>query len=114
MFDYIKEIMDLEGVIIEKVVKDKKSIRIYVTEPRKTHKCSCCGSVTDKIHDYYLRTIKDVPIRGLEVLILYNRRRYKCLDCGKNITEETKLIGKQSQISGGTSRSGKQKSNRGI
>lgn len=99
MKNYNTEIMELEGVISKKIEIGEKVIKLYVEEPRKIHKCGCCGELTDKVHDYYLRTIKDVPIRGKQVLILYNRRRYKCTHCGKNITEETKLIGKYSRIS---------------
>lgn len=36
-------------------------LHVYIKLPRKTHACPCCGSETNKIHDYREQKIKDIP-----------------------------------------------------
>ena len=55
--------------------------------PVSVHVCPNCGTHTTKIHDYYSRTIKDVPIQKKFVTIHYNQRRYECPSCGKSFNE---------------------------
>lgn len=61
---------------------------------RKPHKCPCCGNITDKIHDYRIQTIKDIPAFGKFVLISLRKRRYVCQHCKKRFYENVQFLPK--------------------
>ena len=65
--------------------------------PIVEHLCPNCGSNTSKIHDYYLRTIKDIPIQKKFVTIHYNQRRYECSTCGKSFNENNHIVSRYRQ-----------------
>ena len=61
---------------------------------RKPHKCPCCGNITDKVHDYRIQTIKDIPAFGKFVLISLRKRRYVCKHCKKRFYENVQFLPK--------------------
>lgn len=50
--NYIKEILDLEDVIITKTVHADKYVKFFLDTKPKSHICPVCGNSTTKIHDY--------------------------------------------------------------
>ena len=62
MSDYTSKLLNLEDVIITGVENISEQLHIYIELPRGKHVCPVCGSVTDRIHDYRMQTIKDVPL----------------------------------------------------
>ena len=60
--DYTAQLLNLEDVIITNVENISEELHIYIELPRKEHTCPVCGSVTDRVHDYRMQTIKDVPL----------------------------------------------------
>lgn len=61
---------------------------------RKPHKCPCCNSITDSIHDYRIQTIKDIPAFGKYVIISLRKRRYVCKNCSKRFYEDIEFLPK--------------------
>ncbi len=59
--DYTAKLLNLEDVIITDVKNLCNEVHISLQLPRKAHVCPACGAVTDRIHDYRMQTIKDVP-----------------------------------------------------
>ena len=57
-----EELIGLQGLIIKKIEANEKEIHIHGELERKTHICPDCGAETDKIHDYRIQVIKDIPI----------------------------------------------------
>ena len=55
--------------------------------PVKPHVCPCCNTITSKIHDYRIQSIKDIPIYKKKTLINYRKRRYVCPNCLKKFYE---------------------------
>ncbi len=64
---------------------------IFILE-RKKHKCNCCGSITDKIHDYRKQKINDISAFGKAVTIILRKRRYRCHNCNKRFFEENTFL----------------------
>lgn len=93
---YIKKLFNLEGTIIKKSHFLKNKIVFDIEMPIVEHICPNCGSQTSKIHDYYLRTIKDIPIQKKFVTIHYNQRRYECPTCGKSFNENNHIVSRES------------------
>ena len=88
--DYTAKLLNLEDVIFTNVenrnVENRSDgLHIYVELPRKEHTCPACGSVTDRVHDYRMQTVKDIPLARNTFLHL-RKRRYRC-GCGKRFFE---------------------------
>ena len=88
--DYTAKLLNLEDVIITDVKNLSNEVHISLQLPRKAHVCPACGAVTDRIHDYRMQTIKDVPLARNTFLHL-RKRRYRCA-CGKRFFEENTFL----------------------
>lgn len=93
---YIKKLFNLEGTIINNSHFYKNNIVFDVEMPILEHTCPNCLTKTTKIHDYYLRTIKDVPVQKKFVTIHYNQRRYECPHCHKSFNENNPIVSRYS------------------
>lgn len=81
MTDYTAEFLNLEGVFITNVENISNQLHIHIELSRKDHICPCCGAVTDRVHDYRMQVIKDVPM-ARDTFLHLRKRRYRC-NCGK-------------------------------
>ena len=97
-YDYTKDLLNLQGVIIDKIEQLKDTTIIHIHLPVKPHKCKCCGEMTYYVHDYRVRTIKDIPAYGKNTVLLYKQRRYVCKHCGKRFAEENTFSPKYYRI----------------
>ena len=86
MKDYSAELLKMEGVQIEKLDETEKEIILQISMERKMHICKRCGGKTGRIHDYRVREVRDLELRGKPVRLLYRRRRYVCPACGKRFS----------------------------
>ena len=85
MTDYTAELLNLEDVIITNAENISNQLHISIELPRRKHTCPCCGAVTDRVHDYRMQVIKDVPL-ARDTFLHLRKRRYRC-DCGKRFFE---------------------------
>ena len=90
MTDYTAKLLNLEDVIITNVENISDQLHIYIELPRRKHVCPCCGAVTDRVHDYRMQVVKDVPLARNTFLHL-RKRRYRC-DCGKRFFEKNSFL----------------------
>ncbi len=88
--DYTAKVLNLEDVIITNVENRSAGLHIHVELPRKKHTCPACGSVTDRIHDYRMQMVKDVPLARNTFRHL-RKRRYRC-NCGKRFFESNTFL----------------------
>ena len=88
--DYTAKLLNLEDVIITKVENISEEVHVYLELPRTKHRCPACGALTDRVHDYRMQIIKDVPL-GRTTLLLLRKRRYRC-DCGKRFFEKNTFL----------------------
>ena len=84
----------MEGVQIEKLDETEEEILLQISMERKMHICKRCGGKTDRIHDYRVREVRDLELRGKPVRLLYRRRRYACPACGKRFSETNDFVGR--------------------
>ena len=84
----------MEGVEIEKVEETEKEIVVHICMERKKQKCKRCGCETDRIHDYRIREVRDLELRGKPMRLAYRQRRYVCPVCGKRFSEENGFVGR--------------------
>ena len=86
-----EKLLGLQDIEIEKVEEIDNSLHIYCHLERKKHKCPCCNTLTDTIHDYRVQVIKDIPAFGKHTFIHLKKRRYRC-SCGKRFAENNSFL----------------------
>ena len=97
-FHYTEKLIDLQGLIVKNIVQDHFSTTIFAQMPRKPHKCPCCNTSTDKIHEYRKQRIKDIPALGKFTTIDLRKRRIVCPHCGKRFYEDITFLPRYHRI----------------
>ena len=90
MTDYTAEFLNLEDVIITNVENISDQLHVHLELPRRNHICPCCGAETDRVHDYRMQVIKDVPM-ARDTFLHLRKRRYRC-SCGKRFFERNTFL----------------------
>lgn len=72
--DYITELLDLEDFVIDKIEKDEDNVLLYLSMKVRTQTCPCCSHLTERVHDYRLQKVKDIPIQGKNTMWYYRKR----------------------------------------
>lgn len=90
MPDYTSELLNLEDVIITNVENITDQLHVYIELPRTKHVCPACGAVTDRIHDYRMQIIRDIPL-ARDTFLHLRKRRYRC-ECGKRFFEKNAFL----------------------
>lgn len=93
--NFIRNLLDLKGVIVKKVRYKKNFVKIHIEMPVREQICPCCKSKTTKIKDYRTQVIKDIPIRFKTTYLSYRKRRYECKDCAKTFYEKVPFLAKR-------------------
>ena len=86
------KLLGLEDVIVKKVYEDTDGCHIEMLLPRREHRCPCCGSLTDRVHDYRVQKVKDLDIHGVRAYLHITKRRYVCKECGKRFYEDNSFL----------------------
>ena len=105
--DYSAKLLEMEGVRIENLEESEKEIVLQISLERRTQICRCCGAETERVHDYRIRQVRDLELRGKPLRLLYRRRRYVCPVCGKRFAEQNTFVGRYMRF---THRTGEKKS----
>lgn len=95
--NFIRNLLDLKGVIVKKVRYKKNFVKIHIELPVREQTCPHCKSKTTKIKDYRTQIIKDIPIRFKTTLLSYRKRRYQCRECGKTFYEKAHFLPKRAR-----------------
>jgi len=93
--NFIRNLLDLKGVIVKKVRYKKNFVKIHIEMPVREQTCPHCKSKTTKIKDYRTQVIKDIPIRFKTTLLSYRKRRYECTNCHKTFYEGVSFLAKR-------------------
>lgn len=96
--DFTAKLLELEDVFISDVSTSDTEVHVSFSLKRKTHSCPHCQSLTNKVHDYRLSIIKDLPFMGKRAFLHYRKRRYHCPACGKHFYEQFPLLPKHCRI----------------
>ncbi len=92
--DFNEKLLGLQGVKVKKIESDNSEIQIHIELERKEHICKCCGTSTNKIHDYRTQKIKDISAFGKNVTLILRKRRYYCPNCNKSFLEKNTFLPK--------------------
>ena len=92
--NYTQSLLNLQEVIVKKVITTKESTVIDIEMPKKPHICPCCSCLTSFVHDYRYQPVKDIPAFGAKIILNYRKRRYVCPHCGKRFSESHPFVPK--------------------
>ena len=92
--DYSAKLLKMEGVRIEKLEESEQEIVLQISLERRAQVCGRCGTETERVHDYRVRQVRDLELRGKPLRLLYRRRRYVCPVCGKRFAEKNAFVGR--------------------
>lgn len=87
----INKLLNIEEVIVNKVVHADTFVYIYLETKPKVHICPTCGASTKRIHDYREQKIKDLPFQMKHYYLILKKRRYAC-SCGKHFYEDYSFL----------------------
>lgn len=94
MSNYIEELFELKGAILENIKSTEESLNIFISMKKEPHTCPCCSFPTERVHDYRTQIIKDVPFLHKATFIHLRKRRYVCPHCGKRFFEKIPFLPK--------------------
>ena len=92
----INKLLNIEDVIVKKVIHSDSFVKIMLETKPTEHICPACGRLTNKIHDYRIQTIKDLPFQLKHCYLVLKKRRYAC-PCGKRFYENYSFLPKYFQ-----------------
>lgn len=85
--NYSKAFLDLEDVFVKKVIQADSFLKVFIETRPSEQICPCCGYKTKRVHDYRIQEIDDTPFQGKTVTLVFRKRRYLCVSCGKSFLE---------------------------
>lgn len=94
----INKLLNLKEVKIKNIIHADSFIKIYIQTDPKEHECPNCGSLTKKVHDYRVQTIKDLPFQEKDCYLVLRKRRYRC-SCGKRFNKKYDFLARYQQRS---------------
>lgn len=74
--------------VLEVVVDTVSDVVVAVTSTRSWSRCPHCGFRCRRVHDSRLRRVRDLPISGRAVTLIWHRRRISCDNCGERHVED--------------------------
>ena len=92
--DYSAKLLEMEGVRIENLEETEQEIVLQISLEQRAQICGRCGAETERVHDYRIRQVRDLELRGKPLRLLYRRRRYVCPVCGKRFAEKNTFVGR--------------------
>ena len=95
LYNYsISNLTGLQDLKIKNIDTLGNFLLINAEIERRPHRCPCCKTITDKVHDYRVQIIKDIPAFGKFIFISLRKRRYVCPHCGKRFYENVEFLPK--------------------
>ena len=92
MYSYCSNnLLNIKDVFIKKVVHVDFYVKVFIETKPSPQTCPCCGSITKRIHDYRIQTIKDLPFQTKHCFLVLRKRRYVC-SCGKKFYENYSFL----------------------
>lgn len=103
----IKQLFNIPALKLQEIDYSGDLIRIYASIKSHRSKCPLCGRYSKRVHDYYYRTITDLPVFQNKTVILLRTRKFICgsKNCHRKVfSEQTPDIIRYSRRTGRVSR----------
>lgn len=97
-YHYTETLLGLKDVVVLKIEKVENTKSIWIQLKKTIHQCPNCNTFTDKVHDYRMQNIKDIPSFGDKTILYLRKRRYICPNCGKKIPEANSFVSRYQRM----------------
>ncbi|MFH1354255.1 MAG: ISL3 family transposase [bacterium] len=87
MTNNIAEIFSLQGFDVHVIATTNATITLHAKSPRRTAECTKCGVRSQRIHQYYQRTVNHGYLHEKLILVQLRYRRFRCKKCCRPFTE---------------------------
>lgn len=86
----IDKLINIPLLKISEIKLINSIIQIHATIKSKQSKCHVCGKSSCSIHDYYTRTIVDLPVFNNKTILVLKTRKFKCknTNCSQKVFSE--------------------------
>jgi len=86
----ITRLIYLSKFRIKNIEQDNNAIKIFASIKSNRSKCPDCGFLSSSVHDFYHRTISDLPVFQHNTIIILKTRKFKCKDptCHRKVFSE--------------------------
>lgn len=74
----IKQLIDMPFLRFQKIEYSDNNIRIYASFKSRGSRCPLCGRYSNRVQDFYYRTISDLPVFQNRTVILLKTRKFRC------------------------------------
>ena len=91
----IKQLIGMPELIVNNIDYSCSIVKIYASIKAKRSKCPICEKYSNKVHDYYTRTLSDLPVFQNKTTIILKTRKFKCQNpqCNRKVfSEQTPYI----------------------
>ena len=81
--------------ILKQQLQADGSIEVEVIASTDRAPCPHCQRVSVKVHDRRPRRKRDIPLRGHRIVLVLQKRRFRCLRCRRSFTEPDQACGRR-------------------
>ena len=80
--------------VLTVLVDTPSRLEVVVASTRSWSRCPFCGFKTRAVHDRRRRKIRDLPVSGRRVTLVWIRRRFSCANCdGRHLEDHQEFEG---------------------
>ncbi len=72
-------IVKIKGFVVDQVVEEEKHVQIVARSTTTKGRCPDCRRYSHRVHSYYIRRVRDLPIQGKSVCLRLQVRRFRCV-----------------------------------
>ena len=83
-----------EFEIVSQCMGVNESIEVQVRARKESEACPKCGEESSKVHDIRKRVKRDIQLRGYQVYLILQKRRFRCARCRRPFTEADSACGR--------------------
>ncbi len=73
-------VVKIKGFVIDQIVEEQKQVQIVARSAASKGRCPDCRRSSRRVHSYYARRVRDLPIQGKSVCLQLRVRRFRCLN----------------------------------
>lgn len=92
--NFSEKLLGLQDVNITNVEEFNEKLHVYISQKSSSDHCPQCGSLCNKVHDYREQKVKDLPICGKELTLIFKKRRLHCDQCNKHFYQKSSFLPK--------------------
>ncbi len=70
----------LAGFKIDSIREEQGCLRVQAESTTRTTRCPSCNHVSQRVHSYYHRTLKDLPVANYTVQLYLTVPRFRCMN----------------------------------